>query len=200
MRLLLFALLASSLAVAEDAARQIAAELNLLRSNPAAYSRHIEARLPLYKGNILRLPRQIGIRTREGAAAAREAVAALRSTGPLGNLAFAPGLARAAADHVEDIGPKGLTSHEGSRGVTMDDRIARYARDYSYIGETISFGPSEARDVIIDLLVDDGVPGRGHRKILLDGKFRYVGAACGPHTVYRTMCVLNFAQRWQEKK
>jgi uncharacterized protein YkwD len=64
------------------------------------------------------------------------------------------------------------------------------------VGETISFGPQDARTVIIDLVVDDGAPSRGHRQILLDDRFTVVGAACGPHTVYRYMCVLDFGRRW----
>jgi hypothetical protein len=57
----------------------------------------------------------------------------------------------------------------------------------------ISFGPEQPPAVVIDLVVDDGVPDRGHRKILLDDRLRFAGAACGPHTIYRTMCVIDLA-------
>ena len=203
MRRLLFVGFACSLVGAAEVdtrARQIAADLNALRADPSGYARHIEARIPRYRGKVLRLPGQIALRTAEGAAAAREAVRTLRTAKPVGFLQLSNGLSRAAADHVADIGPKGLMSHDGSAGEDMQGRIARYGARFDYLGETISFGPSEARAVVIDLLVDDGVPGRGHRKILLDPRFRFVGAACGSHAVYRTMCVLDFARQWEEKK
>jgi hypothetical protein len=41
------------------------------------------------------------------------------------------------------------------------------------------------------LIVDDGVADRGHRSIVFSGELRYAGAACGPHPVYRTMCVID---------
>jgi hypothetical protein len=47
--------------------------------------------------------------------------------------------------------------------------------------------------VVVSLLVDDGVHGRGHRHNLLDPAIRFAGAACGPHQRYRTMCVMDHA-------
>ena len=175
-------------------------ELNELRANPAAYAAHIESRLPYYEDNILHLPGQQPIRTTEGRAAAQEAIAALKRTPPLPRLEPAYGLATAASDHARDIGPKGLVSHEGSGGTTtLEQRIARYATQYNYLGENISFGPEQPRDVVLDLLIDDNVPGRGHRKLLLDPKFRHVGIACGNHAIYRTMCVIDLAGEYVDK-
>ena len=168
-------------------------ELNELRAKPAAYASHIEARLRWYDNKTLRIPGQRPVRTFEGKSAAEEAIAALKATKALPALKPANGLALAARDHARDIGPKGLITHEGSRGTTVRSRVARYARGYNYIGENISFGPERPRDVIIDLLIDDNVPGRGHRKLLLDRSFHYVGIGCGTHAVYRTMCVIDFA-------
>ena len=61
------------------------------------------------------------------------------------------------------------------------------------MAEVISFGPEDAASVIIDLVVDDGVRNRGHRKILLDPGYRVAGAACGPHKTFRVVCVIDFA-------
>ncbi|HYP09531.1 MAG TPA: CAP domain-containing protein [Bryobacteraceae bacterium] len=166
-------------------------EVNTMRANPAAYAAHLEQLLPFYKGEILRAPRRTPLRTKEGAAAVQEAIRALRSAQPLPRLRELPALRRAAEDHVNEIGPRGLVRHESLDGTRPADRVRRYMRGAVGVGEVISFGPEEARDVVIDLLVDDGVPGRGHRKLLLDERFRYGGAACGPHSVYRHMCVID---------
>ena len=158
--------------------QQLIEELNRMRSNPAKYASLLEDRLKYYRKNLLRLPEQVPLVTNEGDRAVKEAIRVLRSTGPLPTLKEDKGLATAARDHVREIGPKGLMQH---------------ARIPPGVGEVMSFGPDRSRDVIIELLVDDGVPNRGHRKLLLDSKFRYAGASCGPHKTYRTMCVIDLS-------
>jgi len=177
----------------------ILGELNQMRSNPAAYAAKVAGRRQYYKSRALQLPGQIPIQTTEGVAALDEAVRVLRATKPLPPVAASRALNRAAADHVRDIGPKGLVSHEGTNHSSPSARVSRYATDFSMIAEVISFGPDDPASVVIDLLVDDGVPTRGHRKILLEPDLRVVGVACGKHTVYRTMCVMDLADRVVEK-
>jgi hypothetical protein len=46
------------------------------------------------------------------------------------------------------------------------------------------------RDVVESLLVDDGVPDRGHRRNIYQASARLVGIACGPHPRYEAMCVI----------
>jgi uncharacterized protein YkwD len=166
-------------------------EVNAMRANPAAYAANLEQRLPFYKGKILRMPKRTPLQTNEGASAVKEAIRALRSAKPLPELAELPALNKAAQDHVREIGPKGLVRHESLDGKGPADRVRRYTKSSVAVGEVISFGPEQPRDVVIDLLVDDGVRDRGHRKLLLDGRFRYGGSACGPHAVYRHMCVVD---------
>jgi uncharacterized protein YkwD len=45
----------------------------------------------------------------------------------------------------------------------------------------------------MNLLIDDGVASRGQRKNIVSGDFKYIGAALGPHPVYRHCCVANFS-------
>jgi hypothetical protein len=42
------------------------------------------------------------------------------------------------------------------------------------------------------------VPGRGHRRNLLDPLVAVAGAACGPHPKYRRMCVIDHASAYVE--
>lgn len=49
-------------------------------------------------------------------------------------------LSKACADHINDLGPKGLTGHTGSDGSSVDQRIERYGEWGGKIGENISFG------------------------------------------------------------
>lgn len=173
--------------------RALVDEVNLLRAHPAKYADILESRLPYYQGNVLKLPGRVALRTREGASAVKEAIGKLRERKSIPAVKRVDGLERSARDHVRDIGPKGLVQHKGLDGSEPADRVRRYTPDISAAGEVISFGPEPARDVVIDLVVDDGVRDRGHRKILLDPRFRFGGAACGPHAIYRTMCVIDLA-------
>ena len=183
---------------AATAPDDILRELNEMRANPAGYAAKLESRRKYYSGRMLRMPKQVPIQTAEGVAALNEAVRALRSEKPLPSFSASRALNGAAADHVQDIGPKGLVAHQGTNGSTPSDRVRRHASGFSEVAEVISFGPDDAASVLIDLLVDDGVRNRGHRKILLDRTLRLAGIACGKHAVYRTMCVIDFADRLNE--
>jgi len=47
----------------------------------------------------------------------------------------------------------------------MSDRIERYGEWQGTIGENIDYGGAkEAKQVLLHLMVDDGVSSRGHRK------------------------------------
>jgi uncharacterized protein YkwD len=43
------------------------------------------------------------------------------------------------------------------------------------------------------LIVDDGVPARGHRKNCFNPDFNVVGIAVGSHKVHKYTCVMDFA-------
>ena len=176
----------------------IITETNAARTDPAGYARHLEALLPRFDGDLLRLPNGVTLRTQEGAAAVREAIAALRATRPLRALAPSPGLARAARDHAADIGPRGGRGHRGSDGSQIGDRASRYGAWDRSLSENIAYGSETAREVVMDLLIDDGVASRGHRRNILNPESRYAGAGCAPHTEYRIVCVIDYAAGYTE--
>jgi uncharacterized protein YkwD len=59
--------------------------------------------------------------------------------------------------------------------------------------ENISYGYDDARDVVRQLIIDSGVPTRGHRHNIFGGAYRLAGVACGPHRAYGAMCTIDFA-------
>jgi uncharacterized protein YkwD len=181
-----------------DLESEIIAEMNLARTDPAGYATHLERLLPFFQGDELRLPGKVALQTREGARAVREAIAALRATPPMRRLTPARGLVRAARDHAGDQGPRGGMGHTGSDGSTMADRISRYGTWDVAVAENIAYGSSTARDVVVDLLVDDGVPGRGHRRNILNPESRFAGVGCARHTAYRVVCVIDYAARYRD--
>ena len=171
----------------------LVAELNAARTDPAAYARKARALRALFRSDRIDRPDEIAVVTREGPAAVDEAVAFLERQAPLPALRESPGLSRAAADHAGEQGRTGEVAHVGADGSSPSDRMRRYGR-WSATGEAIAYGPDRAEDVILQLIVDDGVPDRGHRRILFNPAYTLVGAACAPHPVWRRACVLDFAR------
>ncbi|HYD52508.1 MAG TPA: CAP domain-containing protein, partial [Gemmatimonadaceae bacterium] len=84
-------------------------------------------------------------------------------------------------------------------GSSPSVRVNRYGRWDGRLTESIAYGPATPEDVVIDLLVDDGVRDRGHRRNLLDPGVRIAGIACGPHRTYRMMCVIDLAAGYLER-
>jgi uncharacterized protein YkwD len=180
-------------AIPRTLARDIGREIDLLRKNPKAYARHLEALRPRYDGKLLRLDGRDPIRTKEGKKPLDQAIKRLKKTKALGTLAWESGLARAAADHAADIGARGVVDHFGPKGESPTDRVARYGILQGLGGENIAVAFSDARMVVLYLLIDDGVADRGHREALLDRRYEQVGVACAAHRTYRVVCVMDFA-------
>jgi hypothetical protein len=173
-------------------------QINLARTDPAAYARRLRAHRALYDGDVIREPGAIAIRTIEGVAAVDEAIAFLERQEPLPALTANAILRLAAADHVEDQGPFGAVGHAGSDGSAFTDRTVRHGGPAAG-GENISYGGDTGEAVVIQLIVDDGVPDRGHRINLFRPGYVSAGAACGPHRAYRYMCVIDFGYAEQPR-
>jgi uncharacterized protein YkwD len=180
-------------------AREIHAETNAVRRNPSGYAEHLERMLPRFDRKVLERPGRSHLRTEEGAAAVREAIASLKARRPVAPLRWSKGLAAAAADHVRDQGPIGGLEHRGTDGSDPARRASRYGRWVQGLAENIAYGENSARAVVIQLLVDDGVPDRGHRDNILDPDWGAAGVACGPHRRYRQICVMDYAAKYVER-
>jgi uncharacterized protein YkwD len=169
-------------------------ELNLARTKPAAYAGLLKKYRRLYRGKSIFLPESnVGIHTAEGVRAVDEAVRFLAGQKPMSYLGSSRGLAEAAADLADEQGNSGATGHNGRESGSMIQRIERHGQWQVEIGENISYGYEDPRLVVMQLIVDDGVRGRGHRKNIFNPVFRVAGVACGPHAGYGSMCVIDFA-------
>jgi uncharacterized protein YkwD len=170
-------------------------ELNLARTNPAAYAEVVEQHKRAFKNYTMVLVDGLWTKTVEGVPAVDEAIGYLKKVAPAPALSVSGPLVLAARDHVKDIGPKGMTGHEGSDGSRPAERIRRHGKPKSTTGENIAFRPATARAIVVQLIVDDGVPDRGHRHTIFDPDFLLAGIAIGPHKNYGRMCVIDFADQ-----
>lgn len=155
--------------------KSVLAYMNEARTNPAGFAeRYIKPH----------------VASSEAADDCYKEMKAMEAVGPL---AASPLLWKAARDHVKNNGPSGTTGHTGTDGSKFSQRIERYADWGGTIGENIQYGLSEPLDIVVDLLIDEGVPGYGHRRNILGGHFSFVGINIGPHAGYDVMCVMDFA-------
>jgi hypothetical protein len=173
-------------------------EINVARGSPGNYRRILERNRIYYRGNRLEKPGGIPIVTKEGIAALDEAVRYLGRAPSSPPLAVSRGMSLGARDLVTEQQSSGAVGHAGRNGKGADDRVNRYGTWVKSIGENIEYGSNEAGAVVMNLIVDDGVPGRGHRTNLMNSEFTVIGVACGTHPTYRHMCVLTFAGAYKE--
>jgi uncharacterized protein YkwD len=184
----------------DDAAsgRAVIREMNLARQNPALYATFLQELRGHMNGNVLVLPGHTRLRTKEGTGAIDEAIRFLQNAQPLPGLTLSRGMSRAASDHCADQADGGF-GHEGKDRSHAGERIARYGAFSGSWGENISYGKSSARDVVVALIIDDGLPGRKHRKNIFNPSFNYAGAAFGRHARFGTMCSMDFAGGYAER-
>lgn len=178
--------------------KEIVSEINLARTNPRKYASLLEATKKYYDGKFFHRSDESILKTREGVKAVNEAIRFLHNASKLAPLSLSRGMSLGAKDHVRDIGPRGATRHKGSDGSTPGDRVNRYGTWQVGIAENIFYGGDEAREIVMGLIIDDGVSGRGHRKNIFKPGFRVVGVACGNHDKYRAVCVIDFAVGYAE--
>jgi uncharacterized protein YkwD len=177
----------------------IITEMNRARSNPPAYQKVLVSWRRKFSGTRAKLSDRLFLQTQEGTPAIDEAIRFLQKTRPVPTLKPSRGLTLAARDLVRDQGNRGLTGHYASDGSTPAQRVERYGTWQTIVGENIAYGPDTAQAVVRDLIVDDGVPDRGHRTNIFQPKFRLTGVACGYHRKYRIMCDIKYAGGFRDR-
>ena len=134
------------------------------------------------------------IQTYEGVSAVNDSIQFLKNQKPLNELILNKDITQACKDHIEDIGPKGLTTHEGSKGCNIGDRIEKYCEWDGATAENLDFGFQKAENILLNMIIDDGVKERFQRMNLFNPEFNYVGIAAGPHKEYGICVAIGFCK------
>lgn len=158
--------------------KEIIDEINLARTDPQKYVAYIEAYKSYYKGNNLTLPgSRTALVTNEGLSAVDDAINFLRAQKPLPALNIARGMCLAAKDHARDMTLKGINGHTGSDGSLPRARVERYGLWDGTVGENIIYDIRTAREMVIGMIIDDGVANRGHRRNIFSDTYRVAGVS-----------------------
>src|SRR5258708_3261671 len=171
---------------------EVLAALNRARTDPQGTAADLDPVTRYYNGKLFQRPGQpVPIQTNEGVSAAREAEGAVRAQRPLNALTLSGGLTQSARDQANDQQRTGGVGHTSSDGSTTVTRIQRYGTWHVTYDENIDYSPMvHGSDVIQNLLIDDGVTDRGHRRNIFDPLVKVVGIACGPHPRFGSVCVI----------
>lgn len=177
--------------------KEIVTELNLARTNPQQYAAFLEEAKKTLAGNQIKLSGSNAITVNEGVKAVDEAIGFLRAAKPLPPLQLSKGLSLGAKDHVKDISQSGSTGHKGTDGSLPEQRVSRYGNWQQTIAENIAYSSSSARATILGMIIDDGVPGRGHRLNIFNMNHRIAGVAGQPSS-RGILCVVTYAGNFVE--
>ena len=154
--------------------REVIAESNRIRTNPKAYIPILEGYLKNFDGNLLTLPDKHEIlETEEGPRAYKEAIEFLKNQKPINVIEYDEEASKVALEYSKFLSnsKEGQVEDENQ----IEQRVEKYL-DYDYsISENIDFGGSTGVEVIVNLLVDDGVKNRTHRENLFSDKYEYYG-------------------------
>ena len=179
--------------------QKILLEMNQVRTEPLTYIPLLEDYRSRFEGNRVFISENTYLLTQEGVSAVDEAIDFLNTNSSVSALTLSNGMSLGAKDHVQDIGTLNAIGHYGSDGSSPCDRISRYGEPHEACAENISFGADNAQSVIMDLIIDDGVSSRGHRKNLFNPRYKVTGIACGNHGYYGVMCTINYAVEYTEQ-
>lgn len=174
---LAFALAWSPAAFALSLDDAVLAELNYARAHPADYAREMR--------------REPGGYANDDRAAFAEAVDFLEQQPALAPLKDDRRIATAAREHAQSQSASGAVGHGAPGG--LGRRLRENGVWAGLSAENIAYGSRTATDVVRQLIVDSGVPNRGHRKNIFSGGYQLAGVACGPHPTYDVVCVIDFA-------
>ncbi len=174
-----------------DEEKNLILATNMVRSDPAKFAElYVKEIIDIYLGKVLVLPSEISLQTQEGKLPAMQLYRVLLKTKPMNILFPSKGMSLAAKDHAQSQSASGRTGHgPGNAG----KRLMNYGKWEKCMGENIAYGYTTAHYALLALLIDDGVPSRGHRQNILNPEFRKIGVGSATHRRYGWSFVVTYA-------
>lgn len=103
------------------------------------------------------------------------------------------GLLNTSREHARDLIKRGnVISHSSSSGKSLSQRLQE-AGKYNCGAENVYVGSNKALESLITLLIDNGVPDKGHRVNLLDSRYGRMGVSFQSIGVGKGLLVQDFA-------
>lgn len=94
-----------------------------------------------------------------------------------------------AKTHATNYGKQGKTGHGD-----FNKRFEKYFTNCECeVAENCYYGVTNAFNMVMELLIDEGVSSLSHRKNMLAPDYRTIGVSISPHKLYEKNCVMDFS-------
>jgi uncharacterized protein YkwD len=172
-------------------------ELNAVRTDPAAYVAHLEEYKKLFEGKNVNLSGSM-IQTYDGVAAVDEAIKFLQKASKLEAFNLSPGLTKSAQLQLADLKENISLGLRGKDGSTVPDRAHKFGKGGRLFAANIGLYSAVAQDIVMNMIVDDGIKGRGNRKNIFNKDLLQIGIAFGRGKDDGPITLLVFADKFTE--
>jgi hypothetical protein len=148
--------------------------LNLIRSYPALFAKTVLKKYPALSGNGY---------LADDTYYFKSLVDTLLTMAPIQMLYPDKACFISAKSHAWQSGITGYVGHERK---TRDAKLKKH-----YYGECCDYGHKDPLEIVLSLLIDEGIPSLGHRDICLSN-YAKLGVSIQPHKKYGTNAVFDF--------
>lgn len=181
-----------------DIQQAILVEINEARANPQKYISYLEEYKKTFNGNTAYYADGTMVVTNEGTAVIDEAIAYLKTLPKLAPYSMSKGLSTAANSQLADLMENSSLGHFGKDGSSLPKRLTRFGSYGNLTAENITYYAPLPREIVMTMIIDDGVKSRGHRKNVFSPDFKNIGPAFGKGKKGENLCVLIFADTFKE--
>lgn len=155
-------------------ATKLLKELNNIRQNPKEYTTYVYNRKSDYR------PESV-----------RETIEFLNKAVPCSNILQMDSILAELSQKWTDIQSNTIDVGHGN----FPQRMISLRNKYLEYSENLSYGRNDAIDVLVDLIVDEDILDRGHRKNIFNCNMTHIGISSGSHKYYGSMAGMIFGRK-----
>ena len=174
-------------------------EINEARTNPTRYIAYLEEYKQLFRGNTVYFPNGTRMTTFEGTRGVDDAINFLKALPKTEPFQFSNGLSKPARLQIADLMEDSSLGHTGKDGSDLAKRLGKFGFVGNMYAESLIQYVQNPREMVLTMLIDDGLKSRGNRKNILSSKFKQIGLAFGKDKKGDSLCIAIFTDSFQEK-
>ena len=169
---------------------QLLKEHNKIRNSPSLYIPILAQTKKLFrKNNVLHLYKEMPFKTYEGLETIDEAINFLSTQKPLKSFILSSELIKSSKDIANELGINGIVNHSKN----LPQYIEKYCEWGGMLCENIDFGTKQAENIMIKLLLNDGIKERFQRLNIFKPELKYIGISQNSHIKYGICTVIHYA-------
>ena len=169
---------------------QLLKEHNKIRNSPSLYIPILTETKKLFrKNNVLHFYKEMPFKTYEGIETIDEAINFLSTQKPLKSFILSSELIKSSKDIANELGINGIVNHSKN----LPQYIEKYCEWGGMLCENIDFGTKQAENIMIKLLLNDGIKERFQRLNIFKPELKYIGISQNSHIKYGICTVIHYA-------